>query len=584
MLKFKTGLSIVLAVALLLPSAASVSASTSGVQITGYLERDPGGVSIQQTLVSDPLFSQQVGLSKMNITTAWSQTKGSPITIAVVDTGISSTHEDLRDKLWVNPGEIAANGVDDDRNGFVDDYHGYNFVNNNSNVGDGHGHGTGIASIIAASTNNAKGIAGVNWPARIMTVRSLNANGGGDFDDVAKGIRYAADNGAKVINLSFGSVENISVLAEAIKYAQAKDVIIAAAAGNNGSSGVFYPAAYPGVLAVGAVDRNDRRSTFSNYGSGVDLAALGERVTMADRDPAEYTEGYGTSFAAAFVTGVAGLILAKSPALSYLQVAEAVVKSATPISATGVGGRLDAAAALSYAPATVSSSATLTGNNAPATGVDVINVSLSLAASESLAGRTIRARISGSNNIVNSRLVGSEPVEIGTADSNGMVKFSLSSTMPETKTITFETTGAQITTVTSATFARVINPRFQMAWVSQSPYPTLRLGETAKLTLQIRNIGNIAWIGKASNNAVGQLRLGTDRAQDRTSVTFDTSWLSPNRVVAMTESIVRPGEVANFEFIIRGQARGQYKEYFKPVIEHVSWLNDLGIYWDIKVN
>ena len=194
--------------------------------------------------------------------------------VAVVDTGVDLDHPDLSFNIWTNYDEIPANGIDDDGNGFVDDYHGASFAGGPSPQDD-HGHGTHCAGIAAAVTNNRVGVAGVAGGAKIMPVKSLNRLGRGYWDGIAAGIIYAADNGAEVINLSLGGSYASQVVEAACDYARDRGATVIAAAGNSATSATPYPAGFNSVVAVSATDHNDWLAEFSNFGSWIDVSAPG---------------------------------------------------------------------------------------------------------------------------------------------------------------------------------------------------------------------------------------------------------------------------------------------------------------------
>ena len=236
----------------------------------------PGTAGISRA-PNDPDYGQQWALSKINAPAAWNVTTGTvTITIAILDTGIDLGHPDLATKIWTNPGEIPANGLDDDRNGKIDDVHGWHFFHSgaeNAFVQDDNGHGTHVAGIAAAAMNNGIGVAGVAWRAQIMPVKVLDEYGSGWLSDVAAGIVYASDQGAKIINVSLGGSALSQTLCDAVAYAsQTTGALVVAAAGNTGGA-VLYPAACDHVPAVAATDRADQRAYFSNLGPQVDLAA-----------------------------------------------------------------------------------------------------------------------------------------------------------------------------------------------------------------------------------------------------------------------------------------------------------------------
>jgi thermitase len=256
---------------------------------------------------------------------AWNVTTGSSsVVVAVVDTGADSNHPDL-----------AANLIT-----------GYNFVNNSTNAEDDNGHGTHVAGTIGAVTNNGVGVAGLSWSVKIMPVKVLNNQGSGSFSTVAKGIRWAADNGAKVINLSLGGGPSLTVKA-AVDYAWSKGAVLACAAGNNGTSAKTYPAAYINCIAVAATDQNDAKASFSNYGAKwVDVAAPGVAILSTMPDTAVYLTtqyGYytsydalnGTSMATPHVAGLAALIWAKGACSTASCVRSSIEGKADPIPGTG---------------------------------------------------------------------------------------------------------------------------------------------------------------------------------------------------------------------------------------------------------
>jgi len=224
---------------------------------------------------NDPRYADQWGLTKINAPQAWDTTQGSSaVAIAIVDTGIDLNHPDLAGKLWINPGEIPGNGIDDDGNGKVDDVNGWDWVNNDGDPQDDIGHGTHVAGIIAAATNNGTGVAGVCPNCRVMALKVLDAGGSGTYTNIAAGITYAADKGAKVINLSLGGYAESSLLQDAVTYASQTAVVVGAA-GNENRNVRFYPAAHDDVIAVAATDQIDQKAPFSNYGEWVDLTRAG---------------------------------------------------------------------------------------------------------------------------------------------------------------------------------------------------------------------------------------------------------------------------------------------------------------------
>jgi subtilisin family serine protease len=259
---------------------------------------------------------------------AWSISTGSPnITVAVIDTGIDFFHEDLRANLWTNPREIPGNGIDDDGNGFIDDVHGYDFVSDDADPFDDHFHGTHVSGTIGALGNNGIGVVGVCWQVRLMAVKAFNEQGNGDVASAVGAIHYAVANGARVINASWGLEDHSRALADAVAEAQAAGVIFVAAAGNSHTATAFFPAGYPGVIAVASVNNRDERSNFSNFGAHIALSAPGEQILSTVPD-SKYDSISGTSMSAPHVSGAAALILSRHAEFTASQVAT-ILKNTT---------------------------------------------------------------------------------------------------------------------------------------------------------------------------------------------------------------------------------------------------------------
>lgn len=289
---------------------------------------------------------------------AWDVTTGSPnVTAAVIDSGIDATHPDLSSQIWTNPGETGggreSNGIDDDGNGYVDDAHGWDFVQGDNNPNDENGHGTHVSGTIAASGNNGQGVAGISWNSRVMPLRVLDANGSGSVAGLIQAYHYAAAKGVRVVNLSLTGSSFSSAEQDAI--AAAPNTLFVVAAGNGGSdgsgdnndTGPQYPCSYPlpNIVCVAASDQNDNRASFSNYGAGsVDLAAPGTHILSTV--PGGYSFFDGTSMATPQVTGVASLILSVRPSESTADIKADLLGGADPVPAfagiTVTGGRLDA--------------------------------------------------------------------------------------------------------------------------------------------------------------------------------------------------------------------------------------------------
>ncbi|MDT3766361.1 S8 family peptidase [Priestia filamentosa] len=270
---------------------------------------------------NDTFYAYQYGPQKISTPSAWDvTTSNSNIRIAIVDTGVQTNHPDLVNKLLP----------------------GYNFVNGNSNVTDVNGHGTHVAGIAAASTNNNLGIAGIAPSARILPIKALADNGSGISTNIANGIVYAANQDAQVINLSLGTTQDSVTIRNAIDYAINRGSVVVAATGNNGANLLTYPAVYQNVLSVASTDENDQKSSFSNYGTWVDVAAPGSNI-LSTYPNSYYSYLSGTSMACPHVAGLAALLAAQGR--SSVQIRNIIQNTSDPIPGTGtfwVYGRVNA--------------------------------------------------------------------------------------------------------------------------------------------------------------------------------------------------------------------------------------------------
>lgn len=294
---------------------------------------------LQSFIPNDSLFSEQWYLDKINAPEAWETTKGdSTIVIAIIDSGVDWLHKDLNKKIWTNDDPI--NGIDDDGNGYVDDFRGWDFggaggLPDNDPNEDRPDHGTAIAGAAAAKTGNSIGIASVGINSKLMPVKVTSddtraSNGSPLVLYGYEGIIYAVDNGAKIINCSWGSSIRTDFAQDVINYAIENDVLIVASAGNSGIGALIYPAAFDNVLSVGATDVNDISADFSNYNYALSVSSPGVNIVSTWKGDG-YKSLSGTSMASPIVAGTASLVMEQFPELTAQQVLERIRVSSDKI-------------------------------------------------------------------------------------------------------------------------------------------------------------------------------------------------------------------------------------------------------------
>jgi subtilisin family serine protease/Ca2+-binding RTX toxin-like protein len=353
-----------------LPANSSIPAKVTEFLQTGlfeYVEPD-FIINVDSTTPNDIDYPKLWGLNNTGQTggkvdadidapEAWDLQKGNPnFVIGVIDTGVDTTHPDLINNIWTNPGEIANNGIDDDENGYIDDVNGWDFAYDDNAPTDLHGHGTHVSGTIAGDGNNAIGVSGVVWDAKIMPLKFIRDTGSGYTSDAVDAISYAANMGVKLTNNSWGGAGFSQALLDAINTAAEQGSLFIAAAGNSAMNSDItpsYPAAYnaANIVSVAATTNLDGLASFSNYGAvSVDLGAPGKDIySTFPMNGSALGKGYGTisgtSMAAPHVTGAAALLWSQHPNWSVEQVKAALMNSVDPLveltGKTVTGGRLN---------------------------------------------------------------------------------------------------------------------------------------------------------------------------------------------------------------------------------------------------
>ncbi len=349
------------------------SSMASVLKIDGVERVEPNYIYHITKTANDPFYSSLWGLKNtgqadtsstlgtagvdINVEKAWDLNTGSKkVVVAVIDTGVDFKIPDLQNNSWTNLAEV--NGivqVDDDKNGYIDDIHGFNFVSNTADATDDNGHGSHCSGTIGAHGNDGVGVAGINWDVSIMALKFISSDGTGTLENAVKAIDYARKNGAQVMSNSWGGSSDSAILKQAVSDANDAGILFVAAAGNNGSDNdktAFYPSSYEydNVISVAAINNRARLSSFSNFGlTKVDIAAPGENILSTT--PQGLQTMSGTSMATPHVAGVAALLLANEPTLTYQEVKDRILTNARPLfrlkNRIASGGMIDAFAVLS---------------------------------------------------------------------------------------------------------------------------------------------------------------------------------------------------------------------------------------------
>ena len=557
-----------------------------GAGLASSLEKD---VEVKAfTDFNDAKYSQQTNLTQMQMQIGWNNlSDANLVKIAIVDTGVRGNHEDLSGKVLAGYNVLTSSAIS---------------ANSNS---DDHGHGTAMASVAAASANNSVGIVGVSYTSSIIPVKTLNSAGNGLASDVALGVLWAADNSAKIVNLSLGSADYSQVLHDAIQYAVNRGCVVVAASGNDGGS-VSYPGRDSLALAVGSVDSADNRSSFSNYGDELDVVAPGESIWHASSSSnSAYAQDTGTSISAAEVSGIMALSSIWYPTLTPAQLIEYICRSAAYVSGMGSGsfsayygyGRADY-----YRMQTVAGtySAVWAGQSSYPTLADGQSTIMTISYLNTGSVAWVKGVVNLGLVDRNYNFLSTYQLASGWPTSDRPAILNEASVAPgAVGTFTFTVANNNLSEgnyrldvglvadgiawfghETHAYWDVNVSPRYSAAWVTQSSYPTLADGQSTDLTITYLNTGSATW-------AKGVVNLGTVYENYQWMVNpyaQGVNWPAGNRPAILNETSVAPGATGSFTFTVgnSGLPAGNYRLDVGLVADGIAWFgHETHAYWDV---
>ena len=544
----------------------------------------------------DPQYSSQSNLSQMDMATGWDYLNDtSSIKIAIIDTGVRGTHEELSGKTLTGYNVLTSS-----------------IISAGSNSDD-NGHGTAMATIAAATANNTKGIVGVAYNSSIVPIKALNSGGTGLGSDVATGINWAADNGVKIVNLSLGSSDYSQTMHDAIQHAVNHGCVVAAASGNDGGN-ISYPGRDSLVISVGSVNSNNARSSFSNYGSELDVMAPGEsiRVGYYDSD-SSYATGTGTSASTAEVSGLAALAVNWHTGASVSDLVSYFRNSAQKIG--GLGGsscndyygcglanynRLQTVAGdFHHTFVSQSGYPTIAAGLANQFVLTVKNtgkstwrrgqVNLGTSHDKDRISRFTREGGNPSGWVSKNRIQFQEAVVAPGANAIYSFWMRNDNLNPGTYREYFQLATDGLSWMEDYGIYWDVNvpqptPAYTHSFVTQNGYPTLAHGQAYKFQVTVKNTGTATWQRGIVNLATSHDR---DRIPNFTRESADgnpSGWVSKNRI-RFEQTTVAPGANATFSFYMRNDSTpsGTTRQYFQLVADGIGWMEDYGIYWDVRV-